>query len=211
LADFGQVTGASVVGDMNSRRPVSPAILEGFYTNNRCGYCQHSIQSVGTEHSNTDDTTLENEYLQQLAGRIGSGTRSSFGLSAGQVPPELYDRMIQRNFRRSGDFFYWPLNWSGSCCPQYAIRLPASAFKLNKSQRSVISRFLRFCMETPRTTAEKTTAMDTIDETCAKTKDCSDELCDRLVDALREAIQSANLPQIPDTPFDKIHVKVIIG
>lgn len=188
-------------------RPVSLAVLDGFYPAGRCGYCQHTIKSC-EDNESTSETKLEsnqppelhveNEYLQNLASQLG-GMRASFGMSAAQVPPELYDKMIQRNFRRSGDFYYWPLNWSGSCCPQYAIRLPASRFQPNKNHRSVLNRFRRQCNGELKSSGGggESTSLDIVHMEEERRDDVENSISSRISLCLSKALQlvvSTSLP-----------------
>ncbi|KAJ7904373.1 arginine-tRNA-protein transferase, partial [Mycena olivaceomarginata] len=82
------------------------------------------------------------------------GTRSitksaahAAGLSANQLSCEVYQKMIDRGWRRSGTWCYKP-NLEASCCPSYTIKLDAENFKPSKSQRKLIHRWNRFiCKE----------------------------------------------------------------
>lgn len=71
--------------------------------------------------------------------------KGSFGIYGSQIPASVYDSLLNRNWRRCGDLFYWPRNDS-ICCPQYAIRLRASDFDARKSKhhRKVMNRLQRF-------------------------------------------------------------------
>lgn len=48
--------------------------------------------------------------------------------------------IINKGFRRCGDFFYHTVN-DKSCCPMYTIRLPLDTFKMSKSNKQVLRRF----------------------------------------------------------------------
>ncbi|KAF8222772.1 hypothetical protein L208DRAFT_1426287 [Tricholoma matsutake] len=65
------------------------------------------------------------------------------GLDARTLSCTLYQRMIDRGWRRSGTWCYKP-NLRASCCPQYTIRLDAVAFKPSKSQRKLVNRWNRY-------------------------------------------------------------------
>ena len=73
---------------------------------------------------------------------ISSSKKRSFGAHLSNVPAQVYDDLIQRNWRRSGDYYYRPDN-ANLCCPQYAIRLCAEQAVFDKEQRRVISKFRR--------------------------------------------------------------------
>lgn len=77
-----------------------------------------------------------------------SAARSSYhsaGLDATQLSCKVYQQMIDRGWRRSGTFCYKP-DLRYSCCPQYTIRLDASAFKPSKSQRKLVNRWNRYVL-----------------------------------------------------------------
>ncbi|TFL04391.1 arginine-tRNA-protein transferase [Pterulicium gracile] len=70
----------------------------------------------------------------------------SGGLVGIQLSCDVYQRMIDRGWRRSGTWCYKP--WlEKSCCPQYTIRLDATAFAPSKSQRKLITRWNRYVTE----------------------------------------------------------------
>ncbi|KAH9049587.1 arginine-tRNA-protein transferase [Lactarius hengduanensis] len=67
----------------------------------------------------------------------------SASLQAYHMSCSVYQRMIDRGWRRSGLFCYKP-DLKRSCCPQYTIKLDATEFKASKSQRKLINRWNRF-------------------------------------------------------------------
>ncbi|KAJ7179881.1 arginine-tRNA-protein transferase [Mycena crocata] len=80
------------------------------------------------------------------------GTRSTAksaahaaGLNSHQLSCQVYQRMIDRGWRRSGTWCYKP-DLKRSCCPSYTIRLDANEFKPSKSQRKLINRWNRFIL-----------------------------------------------------------------
>ncbi|KAN0097332.1 Arginine-tRNA-protein transferase, C terminus domain containing protein [Tylopilus felleus] len=82
-----------------------------------------------------------------------SGQRSSAetsvkkaGLIASQLSCGVYQKMIDRGWRRSGTYCYAP-DLRHSCCPQYTIKLDALAFKPSRSQRKLLNRWNRFVRE----------------------------------------------------------------
>ncbi|PCH41274.1 hypothetical protein WOLCODRAFT_100182 [Wolfiporia cocos MD-104 SS10] len=91
--------------------------------NSTCGYCGHP------------------------GGR--SETRSSWH-QAECVPLQLscgvYQKMIDRGFRRSGEYVYKP-DLKRSCCPQYTIKLDALHFKPSRGQRQLVNRWNRFVLD----------------------------------------------------------------
>ncbi|KAJ8595281.1 hypothetical protein M405DRAFT_849733 [Rhizopogon salebrosus TDB-379] len=68
------------------------------------------------------------------------------GLIALQLSCEVYQKMIDRGWRRSGTYCYAP-DSRRSCCPQYTIRLDAVAFKPSRSQRKLINRWNHFVIQ----------------------------------------------------------------
>ncbi|KAJ7742494.1 arginine-tRNA-protein transferase [Mycena maculata] len=66
-------------------------------------------------------------------------------LLANQLTCQVYQKMIDRGWRRSGTFCYKP-DLKASCCPSYTIKLDAVAFKPSKSQRKLINRWNRFIL-----------------------------------------------------------------
>ncbi|KAH9045211.1 arginine-tRNA-protein transferase [Lactarius pseudohatsudake] len=79
-------------------------------------------------------------------GYCNSSRNTSFqsaSLQAYHMSCSVYQRMIDRGWRRSGLFCYKP-DLKRSCCPQYTIKLDATEFKASKSQRKLINRWNRF-------------------------------------------------------------------
>lgn len=58
-------------------------------------------------------------------------------LSAG-LPPEVYKKLMNMNFRRSGQIIYRPV--CGNCKLCVPIRIPVAEFKPSKSQRKALNR-----------------------------------------------------------------------
>ncbi|KAF8914574.1 arginine-tRNA-protein transferase [Mucidula mucida] len=65
--------------------------------------------------------------------------RQSAGLQALQLSCGVYQKMIDRGWRRSADM-------KRSCCPLYTIKLDALAFAPSKSQRKILNRWNRFVL-----------------------------------------------------------------
>ncbi|OSX59239.1 hypothetical protein POSPLADRAFT_1150353 [Postia placenta MAD-698-R-SB12] len=61
----------------------------------------------------------------------------------------VYQKMIDRGWRRSGTYCYKP-DLRRSCCPAYTIKLDALKFSPSKSQRKIISRWNRFVLHGDR-------------------------------------------------------------
>ncbi|KAJ7228778.1 arginine-tRNA-protein transferase [Mycena pura] len=67
------------------------------------------------------------------------------GFLAHQLSCQVYQKMVDRGWRRSGIWCYKP-DLRHSCCPHYTIKLDASNFKVSKSKRKIINRWTRFIL-----------------------------------------------------------------
>nr|XP_019047146.1 hypothetical protein I302_03753 [Kwoniella bestiolae CBS 10118]OCF26076.1 hypothetical protein I302_03753 [Kwoniella bestiolae CBS 10118] len=104
------------------------------YSNGTCGYCSP-------------------------AGKRSKGSTSSkYGMVSEQMTPDFYQLLIDRGWRRSGDYVYHP-DMARTCCPQYTIRLDSTSFKGNKKHRQVVNRFNRH-LETGHKPGESSTSGD---------------------------------------------------
>jgi len=65
---------------------------------------------------------------------------TSNGIWAHEMSTNVYQKLIDRGWRRSGSYLYKPC-MAHTCCPQYTIRQPVDDFKLSKSQRKAIRKF----------------------------------------------------------------------
>ncbi|KAI6164752.1 arginine-tRNA-protein transferase [Pisolithus thermaeus] len=74
--------------------------------------------------------------------RAGSSFKKA-GLVASRLSCGVYQKMIDRGWRRSGTYCYSP-DSRRSCCPHYTIKLDALAFKPSRSQRKLVNRWNRF-------------------------------------------------------------------
>lgn len=90
-------------------------IVEYFYehSGHRCGYCKSESSSF------------------------------SCGMWAHRLTAEIYDNLINRGWRRSGEYCYKPM-MQKTCCCQYAIKLDVRNFKLSKSQKKNLKRMQKF-------------------------------------------------------------------
>ncbi|WRT64756.1 uncharacterized protein IL334_001690 [Kwoniella shivajii] len=99
---------------------LSPTLLTPYgYSSGTCGYCSPSGQ------------------------RSKGKTSSKYGMVTEQMTPQFYQILVDRGWRRSGDYLYHP-DMARTCCPQYTIRLNTTLFKGNKKLRQVTNRFNRF-------------------------------------------------------------------
>ncbi|KAJ1308718.1 hypothetical protein OPQ81_004409 [Rhizoctonia solani] len=82
-------------------------------------------------------------YCTKKDGSMRPRTSHTVGMGPLQMSCSVYKRLIDRGWRRSGDYLYKP-NLKESCCPQYTIKLDAMNFKLSKSQRKALNKWNRF-------------------------------------------------------------------
>ncbi|KAH9994119.1 arginine-tRNA-protein transferase [Russula compacta] len=85
-----------------------------------------------------------------------AGNFLAANLNAYRMSCSVYQRMIDRGWRRSGLFCYKP-DLKRSCCPQYTIKLDATEFKASKSQRKLANRWASFVLSGARTAEDSST------------------------------------------------------
>lgn len=88
------------------------------------------------------------EYLgESNDGKCGyckkTGNYNSSGFWAHSLSVEDYQALINRNWRRSGQYCYLPKN-RDTCCPMYTIKCDAMSFRLNKSHKKILKRMNKF-------------------------------------------------------------------
>ncbi|XP_037578352.1 arginyl-tRNA--protein transferase 1 isoform X3 [Dermacentor silvarum] len=90
-------------------------IVEYFYEHNghRCGYCKSESSSL------------------------------SCGMWAHRLTAGIYDDLLNRGWRRSGEYCYKPV-MKKTCCRQYPIKLDVAEFSLTKSQKKLLKRIHKF-------------------------------------------------------------------
>jgi arginine-tRNA-protein transferase len=115
----------------------------------------------------------------------------SYYAAAASLQPAFYQSLLDRGWRRSGDILYKP-NQRASCCPQYTIRLDATAFHASKDQRQAVNRFNRHL----RGDAYLHDAARLYPQSRgqARHRDTDFDLCDRIHDAERARIPSPPEP-----------------
>lgn len=72
-----------------------------------------------------------------------TGNYNSHGFWAHTLNVTDYQELINRNWRRSGQYCYRPKN-ADTCCPMYTIKCDALNFKLNKSHKKILKRMNKF-------------------------------------------------------------------
>lgn len=78
-------------------------------------------------------------YCKDNEGNKTKGSKSN-GLWVHEMSTLVYQKMIDRGWRRSGSYCYKPC-MAETCCPQYTIRQPTNKFKITKSQRKALRKF----------------------------------------------------------------------
>jgi arginyl-tRNA---protein transferase len=72
-----------------------------------------------------------------------TGNYNSTGFWAHSLCVSDYQDLINRNWRRSGQYCYVPKN-KDTCCPMYTIKCDAMNFKLNNSHKKIVKRINKF-------------------------------------------------------------------
>lgn len=72
-----------------------------------------------------------------------TGNYNSTGFWAHSLNVGDYQDLINRNWRRSGQYCYLPKN-RDTCCPMYTIKCDATNFQLNKSHKKILKRMNKF-------------------------------------------------------------------
>lgn len=78
-----------------------------------------------------------------------TGRYNSSGFWAHTMQVEDYQSLINRNWRRSGQYCYKPKN-SDTCCPMYTIKCDAMNFKLSRSHKKILKRMNKFLKDGSR-------------------------------------------------------------
>lgn len=88
------------------------------------------------------------EYLSDSGGNscgyCGGETSSvSHGMWAHALTVHDYQDLIDRGWRRSGEYLYKPI-MDKTCCPQYTIRCQVLDYRLSKSQKKILKRMTMY-------------------------------------------------------------------
>ncbi|XP_046847727.1 arginyl-tRNA--protein transferase 1-like [Xenia sp. Carnegie-2017] len=75
----------------------------------------------------------------------GSNTSISQGMWGHQITCQDYQDLIDRGWRRSGEYLYKP-DMKRTCCPLYPIRCGVMEFKPSKSQKKVLKNVRKFLL-----------------------------------------------------------------
>ena len=83
-------------------------------------------------------------YLGSSCGYCKSSSGSyTLGFQAKQVTAEDYEKMLDRGFRRCGDYYYKP-NLFKSCCKLFTIKIDVLEHKLRKSHKKAWNKWKRY-------------------------------------------------------------------
>lgn len=101
-----------------------------YYQHPECGYCNGQKEKfLGLE-------------LPAEAEPPAKCTSATIGLHVEQMTCLHYDKLLNRNFRRSGTFLY-KNDMLRTCCRMYTIRTDLGQMKVSKEHRQLINRFKR--------------------------------------------------------------------
>ncbi|CDW96788.1 hypothetical protein, partial [Sporisorium scitamineum] len=104
----------------NKRNKVQHSIISPTgYTASSCGYCTAPGSGKRSSHKSS----------------------KSYGIWAHRLSPYHYQSLIDRGWRRSGDYIYKP-DLLRTCCAQIPIRLDARDFRPKKSHRRALTNLL---------------------------------------------------------------------
>ncbi|KAN0064434.1 Arginyl-tRNA--protein transferase 1 [Thecaphora frezii] len=113
-------------GRVQGRRQLSILSPVG-YSSSTCGYC--TPPSSGRRSSTKSSRT--------------------YGLWAHRLSPYHYQQLVDRGWRRSGDYLYKP-DLARTCCPQIPIRLDVAAFRPGKGQRRALANLIFYVRQNGR-------------------------------------------------------------
>ncbi|EJD48548.1 hypothetical protein AURDEDRAFT_112971 [Auricularia subglabra TFB-10046 SS5] len=82
-------------------------------------------------------------YCSPPGERSREKTSHTLGLWPSQLSCAAYQKLIDRGWRRSGEYLYKPV-MRASCCPQYTIKLDALQFAPSKSMRKIVNRWNKY-------------------------------------------------------------------
>ncbi|KAL7738445.1 hypothetical protein ACLKA6_006755 [Drosophila palustris] len=87
----------------------------------------------------------------------GTNCSRSHGMHAYRLSCDDYQELIDRGWRRCGNYCYKPQN-DVTCCPCYTIKSDALEFKLSKSNKRILRRMNKFLRDGKRETGESQTS-----------------------------------------------------
>lgn len=110
----------------------------------RCGYCGGKKTDYGALKSSDAQKAI-------TAPPVTAPGHASVGMMTEGMTCEIYDRLINMGYRRSGDYLYKndPLR---SCCRMYTIRTNLGYLKMHKNHRKTLNRFVNTISGSEETT-----------------------------------------------------------
>lgn len=114
--------------------------------NNKPSTSSSSSSNTSKQHGDSlsDDRSVV-EFYGYMRGYCGyckrdgdsGGGRMNFDFRSSHLYPDDYQALLDRGWRRSGEYCYHPHN-SRACCPNYPISCSALSFKFSKSLRKCV-------------------------------------------------------------------------
>lgn len=100
-----------------------------------CGYCN------GQKPDKNDNFAVRSWYDKHLQAQDGLDVQNcTLGVQLELVSVEMYDKLCNMGFRRSGKFLYKP-DLLRNCCRMYTIRTTVDQVKVSKDMKACIKRF----------------------------------------------------------------------
>lgn len=106
----------------------------------KCGYCAGT--NCSKSHGKCAIQNITSNMLISLCMRHA-------GMHAYRLACEDYQDLIDRGWRRCGNYCYKPQN-DKTCCPCYTIKCDALEFKLTKSNKRILRRMNKFLRDGKR-------------------------------------------------------------
>ncbi|KAG2178091.1 hypothetical protein INT43_003344, partial [Umbelopsis isabellina] len=141
----------------------------------------------------------------------GRDTSHTFGIWAHYLTCEDYQQLIDRGWRRSGQYVYKP-NLKQSCCQQYTIRCPisliefirldANHFAISKSQRKLVHKFNRYVLE-----SQEVEKVESNNNKKQKSKSSQKSVPDTLLHLMSKPEHGQNMKS-DDTPEHKFEIEM---
>ncbi|KAG7194515.1 Arginyl-tRNA--protein transferase 1 [Scheffersomyces spartinae] len=106
-----------------------------YHKSPRCGYCSGTKKDFGA---------LKSEQAQQNIRdpKVYKPEHASLGMVTGGMTCQIYDELINKGFRRSGDYLY-KNDLLRSCCRSYTIRTNSQYLKMHKNHRKALNKFVK--------------------------------------------------------------------
>ncbi|CEF63878.1 Arginyl-tRNA--protein transferase 1 [Strongyloides ratti] len=103
-----------------------------------CGYCKDN-----GKRNFSHGCLIQVLSFKIFESLLDRGWSRFLGLVAIELSPLGYNIVMDRGWRRSGNYLYKPI-MNKTCCPQYTIRLNLDKFELSKSHKKVLKNVKRY-------------------------------------------------------------------